>query len=427
MPQRSRFRSSTLFAAVAVASAAGSAGALWAWGTSARWGVTDTWALLAFPIFVAVGDLLEIPLERRSVFSLGLAPALAFALLRTCHDGTLGAACWVTPHLGEVVTVFAFGSIATALLRLSRGRELRLPVLATRLLVLLAAAGVYRLILSAWPDTLTFAPSSMSAIGLGAVLAIVVSLDIALHSILAISEQPVPPQRALREQLRATGLLLTSTVSVGALMALAYPALHAWTMPLFFAPLAATYYSFKQVTTIRTNYLQTVRALSKVPEMAGYTVRGHSSRVAKLSIEIATEFGAGDPELHEIEYAALLHDIGRVSLPDPEEVSVSTSALELAEVGADIVQKTGHLPQVAEMVRQQNEPYRRRGEDTNRGLAVGAKIIKVASAYDDLTEPSGPGRTAWDALERLHLGMAYDYDPQVIQALTRVLEKRGLI
>jgi len=146
-----------------------------------------------------------------------------------------------------------------------------------------------------------------------------------------------------------------------------------------------------------------------------------------MSVEIAMELGAGDPQLQEIEYGALLHDIGRISLPDPEETPANTAALELALVGAEIVEKTGHFPRVADMVRHQNEPYRRRGEDANRELPAGAKIIKVASAYDDLTEPAGPRRTAWDALERLHLGMAYEFDPKVIQALTRVLEQRGLI
>ena len=101
--------------------------------------------------------------------------------------------------------------------------------------------------------------------------------------------------------------------------------------------------------------------------------------------------------------------------------------MELALVGAAIIEETGHLPRVAGMVRDQNEPYRRRGEDTNAGLTVGAKVIKVASAFDDLTVPPGPGRTPREAVERLYLGMAFDYDPKVIQALTRVLERDDLL
>jgi len=130
-------------------------------------------------------------------------------------------------------------------------------------------------------------------------------------------------------------------------------------------------------------------------------------------------------EIDEIEYAALLHDIGRVSIPDPQDAQ-DASKLELALTGAGIVRETGHFPRVAEMIEHQYEPYRRRGEDANPELSMGAKIIKVCSAFDDMTRPGATlGLSTWDVLERLHLGMAYEYDPGVIQALTRVLEKRG--
>jgi putative nucleotidyltransferase with HDIG domain len=404
-----------IISAVAFTALASSAGAIAWWGGREGWDVgASASTVLAFIAFVAIGDLLEIPLERRSVFSLGLAPALAFALL---HG----------PHLGEAIVVFLAGNVIAVIVRLGRRQELRLPETAARTLVVLAAGGVYRVVLPNTPGALTFGPESMSSVGLITVLLTVVFLDVTFQSALTLAEEGLDPVHVVRDQLRSTGTLLLSTVSVGALLALAYPALDYWTLPLFLAPLAATQYSFKQVASIRKNYLQTIRALSKVPEMAGYTVRGHSSRVAKLSVEIAQELGIGDPMLHEVEYAALLHDIGRISLPDPEEAAQSTSRLELALVGSEIVENTGHFPEVAVMVRQQHEPYRRRGEDATPDLMLGAKIIKVASAFDDLTEPAGPGRTPWDALERLHLGMAYEYDPAVIQALTRVLEQHGRI
>lgn len=417
MPPRSPSkRSALIVAGVAFLALTSSAGTIAWWGSREGWATASLRTAIAFVAFVAIGDLLEIPLERRSVFSLGLAPALAFALLNG-H------------HLGEAIVVFLAGNVIAVLVRLVRGHDLRLPETAARTLVVLAAGSIYRAVVAGAPDVMAFGPGSsrMSGVGLIAVLATVVLLDVAFESALTLADEALDPIRVVQDQLRATGTLLLSTVSVGALLALAYPALDEWTLPLFLAPLAATQYSFKQVASIRKNYLQTIRALSKVPEMAGYTVRGHSSRVARLSVEIAKELGLGDQMLHEVEYAALLHDIGRISLPDPEEATQSTSRLELAEVGAGIVENTGHFPQVAVMVRQQHEPYRRRGEDANPELMSGAKIIKVASAFDDLTEPGGPGRTAWDALERLHLGMAYDYDPAVIQALTRVLEMRAAI
>lgn len=418
-----------LLAAVGLAAAAAGIGSILAWGFEARWNISFTDTLVAFAAFVALGDLLEIPLERRAGFSLVLAPGVAFALLRSCVTPLPDGECaspMVLPHIGEVAAVFVIGCTASLCWRLVRRQELRLPLLAARLLVVLAAAAAYRAV-PVLPKPFTFGPPEMSALGLGLVLVLVLLIDIVLQAVLVLADENLPMRQVIREQLRATGPLLLSSVSVGALLALSYPVLEAWTLPLFIAPLAATQYSFKQVARIRTNYLQTVRALAKVPEMAGYTQRDHSARVASLSVAIAKELGIGDPHLHEIEYAALLHDIGRISLPDPEDAIRSTSGMQLALVGAEIIEETGHFPTVASMVRDQHEPYRRRGEDVNRSLQVGAKIIKVASAFDDLVQPAGPGHTAWDALERLHLGMAYDFDPAVIQSLTRVLEKEGRI
>jgi len=384
---------------------------------------------VTFVLFVFVADLLEIPVERRMPVSLALAPAIAFGLLRVCPQEALASACRapVSPQVGEVLFVFALGTISATAFRAIRGNDLRLPRLVKGAMVIMGLSAVYQAALSLAPTTLTFGPPKMSPFGLIAVLLVVIALDVGIESALDVVDESRPIARALRDQARATVPLLLSMVSVGALLAVAYPAFGVWTFPLFLAPLAATQFSFKQVVTIRKNYLQTIRALSRVPEMAGYTVQGHSLRVAELSIEIGSELGAGDTVLQEIEYAALLHDIGRISLPDPGDAARTTSALELALVGAEIVENTGHFPQVARMVRHQHEQYRRRGEDANSDLPLGAKVIKVASAYDDLTEPGGPGRTAWDALEKMHLGMAYEYDPQVIQALTRVLEKRALV
>jgi putative nucleotidyltransferase with HDIG domain len=428
LPQRpSSKHHPALLAGVGIAAAAAGIGSILSWGVGAGWDISLTDTLVAFAAFIALGDLLEIPLGRRAGFSLVLAPGIAFALLRRCNtplpDGECASAL-AFPHLGEVAVVFVLGCTASLCWRMVRRRELRLPLLAARLLVVLSAAAAYRLIPSV-PKPFTFGPPDMSAPGLAVVLLLVLVIDVVLQAVLVLADENLPMRQVIREQLRATAPLLLSSVSVGALLALSYPVLQAWTLPLFLAPLAATQYSFKQVASIRTNYLQTVRALAKVPEMAGYTQRDHSARVAQLSVEIAKEIGIGDPELHEIEYGALLHDIGRISLPDPEDAAIrSTSSLQLALVGAEIIDETGHFPAVAAMVRDQHEPYRRRGEDVNRALPSGAKIIKVASAFDDLVHPGGPGHTAWDALERLHLGMAYEFDPAVIQALTRVLEKQ---
>jgi HD-GYP domain-containing protein (c-di-GMP phosphodiesterase class II) len=52
---------------------------------------------------------------------------------------------------------------------------------------------------------------------------------------------------------------------------------------------------------------------------------------------------------------------------------------------------------------------------------MSSRIIKVANAYDDLCDPGGNDHRA---MERIHLGLGYEYDPRVVDSLTRVLERR---
>lgn len=371
-------------------------------------------AFLAFLALAAIGDLFEVTLPNDVPYSLALAPALGFALLG--HHS-----------VSETVIVFAAGMLVASALRAATRRPVRIADTATHVVALVPAAWLYNVVagMHGLPvfHTKTHG-TELSVVGVTVVLMTVLVVETLLGALRAVGRDPVPLTPVLRGLLRSTAALHLSLLSVSALLALAYPSLRYWSFPLILAPLGATQYAFRQFATIRRTYLQTIRALSKVPEMAGYTHQGHSTRVAALSTAIARELGIVEQEIHEIEYAALLHDIGRLSVSDPDAVE-ATSTMELAVVGAAIVRETGHFPNVAEMIERQHEPYRRRGESTDRKLQPGAKIIKVSSAYDDLTRPGGIGLNAWDALDRLHAGAAYDYDPSILQALTRVLEKRG--
>jgi putative nucleotidyltransferase with HDIG domain len=397
--------------------------------------VADLKIFGAFALLVAASEMFEVTLPNDVPFTLGIAPALGFALLGSIR--TIGGATH-RHTLEEVLLVFAVGVAVAAAMRASMRKDLQLGDSAVHLLALAGGAAVYQAFAVYLPklpmfNTCAAKPcgptadgfTDLSVPGLLAMLAVVLLIEASLNAFRKVDRDRIPIAPVFIGGVRSTAALHLSILSVGALLAIAYPPLREWSFPLFLAPLAATQFAFRQFASIRKTYLQTIRALSRVPEMAGYTQEGHSGRVAELAVDIARELGVDEQEIKEIEYAALLHDIGRVSMPDPGD-AVGTSSLELALTGAGIVRETGHFPRVADMIEMQYEPYRRRGEDSNRELPLGGKIIKVASAYDDLTHPgTSVGLSTWDVLEKLHLGMAYDFDPNVIQALTRVLEKRG--
>ena len=103
----------------------------------------------------------------------------------------------------------------------------------------------------------------------------------------------------------------------------------------------------------------------------------------------------------------------------------------IAELGADVIQQAQVLGSVAEIVRRQNEPYRAvdvvpNGREPS-GPPLSSRIIKAANAFDDLVGSSlDPGRAA-EAVQRLRLEVASEYDPSTVEALNRVVNRRSVM
>src|SRR6266566_2891336 len=129
-------------------------------------------------------------------------------------------------------------------------------------------------------------------------------------------------------------------------------------LAVFAGPLLVIQLAFRRYAGIRATYLQTVRALAQVTEVGGYVDGGHSRRVSRLALAIGRELGLPEPDLLDLEYAALMHDIGQLSLaePIPGGATLLVSPVEArrsAEVGAEVIKETGVLETVAELVRHQ--------------------------------------------------------------------------
>jgi response regulator RpfG family c-di-GMP phosphodiesterase len=194
---------------------------------------------------------------------------------------------------------------------------------------------------------------------------------------------------------------------------------------LFIAPLLVTQMAFRRYAGIRATYLETVRALARVTEVGGYVEDGHARRVGRLAVVVGRELGMGEPELLELEYAALMHDIGQLSLRDPIPGGATVLASpeqqrRIAELGAGVIDQAGVLDGVAEIVRYQSWPWR--GQDIQP--PVGSRIIRAANAFDDLVGASAETSRMMAALERLRLDTATEYDPRVVEALAKVAGRR---
>ncbi|GAA2465577.1 HD domain-containing protein [Streptomyces macrosporus] len=136
-----------------------------------------------------------------------------------------------------------------------------------------------------------------------------------------------------------------------------------------------------------------------------------------------TRDGLPEPDLTLLEYAALLHDIGRLSPREPIEGG-ATEPLEPAErrgiarLGAAVVRRTEVPEEVAAAVERQAGPYREQ--------PVTARIVRTANACEEPTAPGTPRRRNRPRRRRSGCGApARDHDPRVVEALSRVLARRA--
>ncbi|MEA3501588.1 MAG: HD domain-containing protein [Actinomycetota bacterium] len=220
----------------------------------------------------------------------------------------------------------------------------------------------------------------------------------------------------------------TVTLSIftgGALFGMTWPLMGIWSFPVAILPYAFSHLAFVRYHSTRVTYGQMIRALAQIPEVADLAPRGHSTRTADLAVSMAREIGLHPNEVIELEYAALMHDVGRITLTEPAILKAGYTDEDIARWGAQIIAEAPYLQEVSEYVRVQHSPFRRPGEAMDPDIPMISKIIKVASAYDQAVHEMH--LSPLEGLERIHRGSAYDFDPEVSASLRHVLVQRGVI
>ncbi len=217
--------------------------------------------------------------------------------------------------------------------------------------------------------------------------------------------------------------VVVSIFAAGALFGLTWPVMGAWAFAVAVLPYAFGHLAFERYHSTRVTYGQTIRALSQIPEVAGLAPLGHSTRTADLAVAVAQELGLHPNDVVELEYAALMHDVGRITLNEPAILKAGYTDEDIARWGAQIIAEAPYLHQVSALVEQQHRPYRSPGVEIDPDVPMASKIIKVASAYDQAQVELGLSPV--EALERIHQGSAYEFDPAVAASVRRVLVYRG--
>lgn len=388
-------------------------------GHTCWWGLVEPGTALAFGIFVAVGELArwgDTTTGEREPAPLCAAGALAYALLgenagEPTHHGAL-----------QAVAVVVAGVLAGAVPHVALGHGPSLDLLTRRVLTVGFAAVCFQSLYNSGTLHDWVGHGAYYALWMVGLLVLTALCDAVLAAAQSHAREGWPFAPLLRDELRAMLGIGSAVCASGAVIALSMAVAGLWALPLFSVPLLLAQLSFRRYVTVRTTYRQTIASLARATEIAGYTPHGHAHRVAALSRAVGRDLGLTRPDLTVLEHAALMHDIGQLSLVDPVP-SGATSLLpaqeqqRIALLGGAVVRQTGVPAEVARVVERLADPY--------RDQPLTARIVRAANAYDELARDLGPGGPL-TALESLRLATGHDYQPEVVESLARVVARGGL-
>ena len=188
----------------------------------------------------------------------------------------------------------------------------------------------------------------------------------------------------------------------------------------------------KALEEIEDSYRMTLKALVQALETRDLETHGHSERVVTFSLRIGHEMGLDKDAMRNLELGALLHDIGKIGVPD----AILRKPAKLTDIewekmklhphhGQKILRNIKFLEGAVQIVAQHHEkwdgtgyPFRLRGEE----IDLGARIFAVADAFDAMISDRvyRRGRDYAAAVEELEKHAGTQFDPMVVNAFKNI-------
>ncbi len=181
--------------------------------------------------------------------------------------------------------------------------------------------------------------------------------------------------------------------------------------------------------------LDTVTSLAYAIDAKDHYTQGHSQKVAAYAALIAEGMGMSDLEIEEIRLGAILHDIGKVAIPEqilnkngplnPDEWETMKSHVTF---GAKILEPLTPLARIREMVLHHHEYFDGSGYPealVGENIPLGARIIAVADAFDTITSDRTykKARMAGDALSELERCANAQFDRNIVELFVRSMRQ----
>jgi hypothetical protein len=374
---------------------------------------------VVFGLLIAVGEMVQFRVDRyRNRAPIATSAALGYAMLR-------GPALGIAPDPAQILAVTAVATVIGIIPRVMAALPWDAVVSSRRVLSVGAAAATFSAIT---PARLYWDGSWRHAFPLtGAMLVSVLAaatMDALVGAGQATEQYNRPFPSALRDEMAVAARIGMAMGISGILLAAGTSLLGLWAPPLVVVPLLLTQFAFRKYASAQRTYRSTVRSMSRTTEVAGFSAPGQNLRTARLAVALGNDLGLSPKRMEALEYAALLSGVGQLALADPSPGGASLlrtrdERRKAAEIGADVIERSGVLDHVAEIVRHSSDSYRD-GRANNPDVPLESGIINVATAYEQLAG-EGDRDSAATAMESISLGIADEFDPVVVRSLRRVV------
>jgi HD-GYP domain-containing protein (c-di-GMP phosphodiesterase class II) len=190
---------------------------------------------------------------------------------------------------------------------------------------------------------------------------------------------------------------------------------------------ASALYRVELFVQLEGSYLETVLALAKAVDAKDTYTADHAERLAIMALAIGREMGMTEHELENLRCGAILHDIGKIGVPDA--VLQKPSSLNPAEwaqmrehpsIGARILAPIPHLASTALIVRHHHERYDGKGYPdglAGEAIPLGARILTVVDSYSAITDRRvyKEARSHAEAVLELRKCAGTQFDPRVVE------------
>jgi response regulator RpfG family c-di-GMP phosphodiesterase len=174
-------------------------------------------------------------------------------------------------------------------------------------------------------------------------------------------------------------------------------------------------------------YRTTLKALTAALETRDLETHGHSERVVNFSLRLGRELGLGEEQMRSLEFGSLLHDIGKIGVPD----AILRKPAKLTEEewvrmrehplhGQKILRGIEFLEGASRVVAQHHEKWDGSGYPlglSGTEIDLNARIFAVADAFDAITSDRvyRRGRSYEEALAELEAYSGRQFDPRVVE------------